>query len=272
MRNNAKIAFIGSGAMGEAMIKGLLAKEIATAEQITASDISEQRLATMAETYGIHTTTDNAAAVRDASVVVLSIKPQVLDVVAEGLHGTIPADALVISIVAGATIATLQAGVGHKRIVRTIPNTPAQINMGMTVWTATSAVSSEQRVQAESILRALGEQVFVEKETYIDMATGLSGSGPAYVFLIIEAMIDAGVRMGFYRADAEKMVLQTLAGSVELVRTTGSHPTALRNLVTSPGGTTAAGLYELERSGLRTALADAIDAAYRRSRELGGRS
>jgi pyrroline-5-carboxylate reductase len=150
-----------------------------------------------------------------------------------------------------------------------MPNTPAQLNMGVTVWMPTTAVSTDQRAQTALILDALGEQIPVDKEEYIDMQTGLGGSGPGFVFLIIEAMIDAGVQMGFSRAAAQTIVLQTIAGSVALVKETGKHPAELRNLVTSAGGTTAAGLYELEKAGIRTALADAILAAYHRSQELG---
>jgi pyrroline-5-carboxylate reductase len=263
MLHGERIAFIGSGAMAEAIISGVLGKEIAAAEQITASDVMQSRLEYMADTYGVHVTTDNARAVQDATIVVLSVKPQVYELVAPGLRGEIPAQALVLSIMAGITLDALGTGLQHERLVRAMPNTPAQVNM------ATDAVSEAQRAAAQALLRALGEDLPVSNEAYIDMQTGLGGSGPGFVFLIIEALIDAGVQMGFSRADAQKIVLQTVAGSVELVRSSGKHPAELRNLVTSPGGTTAAGLYELERAGVRTALADAVLAAYRRSQELG---
>lgn len=264
-----KIAFIGSGSMAEAIIGGLLSREIAAAEQITTSDVLQSRLEYMAETHGVHTTMDNAAAVADADVVVLSVKPQFYDAVASGLSGKIPPGALVISIMAGVTLRALHEGLLHERVVRSMPNTPAQVNMGVTAWLPSAAVSESQRRITETLLGALGEQIPVSKEEYIDMQTGLGGSGPGFVFLIIEALIDAGVQMGFSRADAQTIALQTIAGSVELVRRTGKHPAELRNLVTSPGGTTAAGIYELERQGVRTALTDAVLAAYRRSRELG---
>jgi pyrroline-5-carboxylate reductase len=150
-----------------------------------------------------------------------------------------------------------------------MPNTPAQVNMGATVWIATPAVDRRQRQQTEEILGALGEQIQADKEEFIDMQTGLGGSGPGFVFLIIEAMIDAGVQMGFTRSDAQTIVLQTVAGSAALVKESGLHPAELRNRVTSPGGTTAMGLYELEKAGLRAILADAIFAAYHRSQALG---
>ncbi|MCB0108840.1 MAG: pyrroline-5-carboxylate reductase [Caldilineaceae bacterium] len=265
----SKIAFIGSGAMAEAIIKGILAKGLIAAERITASDPVSARQRVMAETYGVQTTGDNDGAVGGADIVVMSIKPQVFGKVAAGLQGKIAEDALVLSIMAGITSGALQTGLGHDRVVRAMPNTPAQLNMGVTAWMPTAAVTATQREQTALILGALGEQIPVEKEDYIDMQTGLGGSGPGFVLLLIEAMIDAGVQMGFSRADAQTIVLQTMAGSVALVKETGKHPAELRNLVTSPGGTTAAGIYELEKAGVRTALTNAVLAAYHRSQELG---
>ncbi len=264
-----KIAFIGSGAMAEAIIKGMLTKGLIAPEHIMASDPVPARQSLMAATYGIQTTDDNAQAVDGAGIVIMSIKPQVFGKVAAGIQGKLGAETLVLSIMAGVSSTTLQQGLQHDRIVRAMPNTPAQLNMGVTAWMPTAAVSATQREQTALILGALGEQIPVDKEDYIDMQTGLGGSGPGFVFLIIEAMIDAGVQMGFSRADAQTIVLQTIAGSVALVKETGKHPAELRNLVTSAGGTTAAGLYELEKAGLRTALTDAILAAYHRSQELG---
>jgi pyrroline-5-carboxylate reductase len=264
-----QISFIGSGAMGEAMIRGMVAQGVVTAAQIVASDPVAARREQMESHFGVNTTDTNLDAVKDADVVVLSVKPQILPKVMAELNGKIPATALILSIVAGVPIAPMQKGLAHERIVRTMPNTPAQVGKGMTVWVATPAVTDEQRQQTQAILNALGEQVMVEDEHYLDMATGLSGSGPGYVFLLIEAMIDAGVQIGFSRADALKIVLQTIDGSVELVRSTGLHPAELKNRVTSPAGTTAAGLFELEQSGVRAAIIRAVEAATRRSEALG---
>lgn len=269
MLENSRIAFIGSGAMGEAMIKGLIARGVATPSQIIASDPVSRLRESMNTNYGIATTSENAVAVQAADIILLCVKPQVFDSVAAGLRGKIKPEALIISIMAGVALTTLRQGLEHDHIVRAMPNTPAQVNLGATVWIATSAVSPEQRRQTELILGALGEQIQADKEEFIDMQTGLGGSGPGFVFLIIEAMIDAGVQMGFSRADAQTIVLQTIAGSVALVKETGLHPAELKNRVTSAGGTTAAGLYVLEKAGLRAILADAIIAAYRRSQELG---
>lgn len=255
--------------MGEAMIKGILAKQLMAPRQIVAADPVASRREQIAADYGVTAVADNLDAVADADVVVLSVKPQILPKVLPQLKGRIPAEALVLSIVAGVPIGTLGDGLAHGRIVRTMPNTPAQVGMGVTVWTATPEVSAEQKEQAKTILSALGIDVMVDEEGYLDMATGLSGSGPGYVFLLLEAMIDAGVQAGFSRVDAEKMVLQTVEGSVALVRETGLHPAELKNRVTSPAGTTAAGLFELENSGVRAAVIRAVMAAYRRSQELG---
>lgn len=272
MLNGTRIAFIGSGVMGEAMIKGLLAQKLTTSECLTASDPWLERLDYIHKTYQIEVTPDNVTAVRGADIVVLSIKPQSLLKVGKDLHSKIHPDALVLSIIAGTRIATLQNKLYHDRIVRAMPNTPGQLGKGMTVWTATDHVTERQLKQTEGILGAMGEQLQVDEEGFLDMATGLSGSGPGFVLLLIEAMIDAGVHMGFSRRDAEKMVLQTIDGTVALMRASGRHSAELKNQVTSPGGTTAAGLYELEKASIRAIINDAIFAAYRRSQELGALS
>ena len=263
-----KIAFIGPGVMAEAMIAGLLKKKLAKPEDVTASGPREERGAELHKKYGIVAVTDNAAAASHADVVVLSVKPQRLSEVMKGLKG-VRADALVLSIIAGASIKKLSAGLKHKAIVRSMPNTPGQIGAGITVWTASKETTDEQRGMARSILGALGEEVFVEDEGYLDMATALSGTGPAYVFLFMEALIDAGVHMGFPRRIAEQLVQQTIRGSVEFYEQASRHPATLRNQVTSPGGTSAEALYYLEKAGFRTAISRAVWAAYQRSLELG---
>ncbi len=272
MFNLSRIAFIGSGVMGEAMIKGLIGRGLTTPDRIVASDPWQERLEYIHSTYNVEVTADNSAAARDADVVVLSIKPQSLQKVGKDLHSRIDPDALILSIIAGTRISTLQNRLFHDRIVRAMPNTPGQLGKGMTVWTATPQVTPDQLSHTATILGAMGEQLQVEEESFLDMATGLSGSGPGFVMLLIEAMIDAGVHMGFSRRDAERMVLQTIEGSVALMRASGKHSAELKNQVTSPGGTTAAGLYELEKASVRATISDAIFAAYRRSQELGAMS
>lgn len=262
------IAFIGPGVMAEAMIAGLLYKKLARPENIIASGPREERGAELRKRHGIETTTDNASAAREADVVVLSVKPQRLSEVMKGLKG-IRADALVLSIVAGASIKKISTGLKHKSVVRSMPNTPGQIGEGITVWTASKEVTEEQQAMTRAILGALGAEVCVEDESYLDMATALSGTGPAYVFLFTEALIDAGVHMGFPRRIAEQLVLQTLKGSASFYEYAGRHPATLRNQVTSPGGTSAEALYYLEKAGFRTAISRAVWAAYQRSLELG---
>jgi len=263
-----KITFIGPGVMAEAMIAGLIRQELAKPENILASGPRENRGGKLHEKYGIRTTTDNAEAASDADVVVLSVKPQRLTEVLTGINRIRP-DALVLSIVAGATIQKISQTLKHKAVVRSMPNTPGQIGEGITVWTASKDTSEEQQGMARQILGALGDEVFVEDEYYMDMATALSGSGPAYVFLFTEALIDAGVHMGFPRRIAEQLVLKTIRGSVDYYYHAERHPATLRNQVTSPGGTSAEALYYLEKAGFRTAISRAVWAAYQRSLELG---
>lgn len=271
MFKDRKIAFIGPGVMAEAMIAGLIRRQVAGPEALMAAGPGEERLATLHKQYNIQTSLNNAEAARNADVVVLSVKPQRVDRVLAGLRGTIRPDALVLSIVAGASIEKISTGLGHDRVVRSMPNTPAQIGEGITVWTAAPKVTDVQKEMARQILGALGQEVLVEEENYLDMATALSGTGPAYVFLFMEAMVDAGVHLGFPRRIAEQLVAQTVRGSVDYYanRDDPVHLARLRNQVTSPGGTSAAALYYLEKAGFRTAISRAIWAAYERSVELG---
>lgn len=267
---NKIVSFIGSGVMGEAMIKGLLNKQLLKPEQIVAADPREDRGQELAGRYGLKFVIDNAEAAKNADILVLSVKPQVLEHVLHDLRRVAHSATLVLSIIAGAKIRTIADGLANPSVVRSMPNTPAQIGQGITVWTATPEVLEPQRQQARVLLGALGEEIYVEDESYLDMATALSGTGPAYIFLFMEALIDAGVHMGFSRRDAERLVLQTMRGSVEFAAASGLHPAQLRNQVTSPGGTSAEAIYHLEKGGLRTVIARAVWAAFQRSVELGG--
>ncbi|MGQ9595472.1 MAG: pyrroline-5-carboxylate reductase [Anaerolineae bacterium] len=264
-----RLAFVGSGVMAEAMIKAILRKGLVTPDQIVASGPRPERGADLRERYGIVPETDNAAAVRDAEIVVLSVKPQVLPKVLPGLRGHIKPSAVVVSIVAGAPTGLIQEGLGHRAVIRTMPNTPAQIGQGMTVWMATPEVAPQQREWVESLLLAMGEAVQVDDEVMLDMATAVSGTGPTYIFLMMEAMTDAAVHLGFSRRVALKLVEQTVLGSVLYAMQSGLHLAELRNQVTSPGGTSADAIYQLEKGGLRTVLSKAIWAAYQKSRALG---
>lgn len=269
MLKETPIAFIGSGMMAESMIKGMLNQGLVEPQGIMASGPRPERAAELVNRYGIQATTDNRSAADFAEIVVLGVKPQVLAHLLPELRGHLSRNSLILSILAGVRISSLLFGTGHPAIVRCMPNTPAQVGLGMTVWTATEQVNAHQREQAQSILKALGETLFMDNEDYLDMATALSGTGPAYVFLFMEALIDAGVHLGFSRKVAEELVLQTMAGSVEIARQSDLHPAQLRNMVTSPGGTSAEALYELEKGALRTILSKAVWAAYRKSKYLG---
>ena len=267
--DNKTVAFIGSGVMAEAMIKGLLNQKLLTADQLIAAEPLEDRGRTLQARYGLRYTPDNAEAAEAADLLVFSTKPQVIGQVFKSLKGQGSKASLVLSILAGVRISTLIDGTGNRSVVRAMPNTPAQIGEGITVWTATPEVPTEERQQAKALLGALGEELFMEDEKFLDMATALSGTGPAYVFLFMEALVDAGVHMGFSRRDAEKLVLQTVRGSVNYAQSSGLHLAELRNQVTSPGGTSAEAIYQIEKGGLRTVLSRAVYAAFRRSVELG---
>ncbi len=272
MEPTKRVVFIGPGVMAEAMIRGLLHKKAVPPENIIVSGPREERVKELQERFGVTPLMDNVTAAAQGDVVVLSVKPQtLLGKVLQELHGQIPPRALVLSIVAGVPIARLAAGLGHDAIVRAMPNTPGQIGQGITVWTASPTVSEEQKAMAREILQALGEEIFMTDEDYLDMATALSGTGPAYVFLFMEALVDAGVHLGFPRRIAERLVVQTVLGSAAYYkRMMGQvHLAHLRNQVTSPAGTTAAALYYLDKAGFRTAISRAVWAAYLRSKELG---
>jgi pyrroline-5-carboxylate reductase len=269
MLTDTRIAFIGSGAMAEAMISGLLKQGIAQAQHIVAAGPRSERGQDLQDTYGILPEVDNGRAATGAGVVVLSVKPQVLPAVMAGLKSCLDPAALVLSIVAGARIDRIAQGLGHAAVVRSMPNTPAQVGEGITVWMAAPSVTPPQAEQARLLLGALGQEIQVEDEDQLDMATALSGTGPAYVFLFMEALVDAGVHLGFSRRVAEQLVVQTVKGSVDFYHHQPNHLARLRNQVTSPGGTTAEALYYLEKAGLRTAISRAVWAAYQRSAALG---
>jgi pyrroline-5-carboxylate reductase len=272
MLNKINITFIGPGVMAEAMLSGLLKKKLIPADQIYTSGPFIERVTHLNEKYGTTPFTDNNKAVKNADVVVLSVKPQGLDKILDKLRGSIKKDALILSIVAGATISKIERFLGHDIIIRSMPNTPAQIGQGITVWTCSETVSEVQKKIAQSLLGAFGQEIFVEEEDYLDKATALSGTGPAYVYLFMEAMVDAGVHLGFSRRNAERLVIETVRGSVNYYDNGADqsrHLARLRNQVTSPGGTSAEALYYLEKAGFRTAISRAIWAAYQRSKELG---
>ena len=264
-----RLAFIGGGTMAEAMVRGLLDKHLVPPSHVLVTGPRRERRAELAKTYGVKALASNLEAAKEAHVVILSVKPQMLPSVTRELSGKLDDGQLVISIVAGATLRSLREALAHAAIVRAMPNTPAQVGMGVTAWCVTNAVDGTQKDLAKAILGALGEEIAVDDENLVDMATALSGTGPTYVFLLMEALVDAGVHLGFSRRVAEELVLRTVEGSALFARKSGRHLAELRNMVTSPGGTSAAAIYQLEKGALRTVLSKAVYAAYQRTRELG---
>jgi pyrroline-5-carboxylate reductase len=267
------LAFIGCGVMAESMIGGLLREGIADASRINASHPREARRQELADLYGIKTFRGNldAASADPCSTIVLCVKPQRIRGVLEELSGRLQPEQLVISIVAGAGLETISHSLGHRCVVRAMPNTPSQIGAGMTAWTCSPDVSEEQRAEVAAMFSALGKQLYVETENMIDMATSLSATGPTYTFMVMEALTDAGVHLGFSREVARELVQETMLGSVLFAMQSHKHPAELRNMVTSPGGTSAEAIYQMEKGALRTVLSKAVYAAYKRAVELGRR-
>jgi pyrroline-5-carboxylate reductase len=265
-----KITFIGGGAMGEAMLSAILDNKLALPSEITVSDTADARRHHLeSHQYGVAVTGHNPHAIEGSDIVVLAVKPQNLGEVMTELSGQLKKSQLVLSIIAGARIDTLSHGLKHGPIVRAMPNTPARIGEGMSVWTAAEAVSPHQREWTASILRAMGREIFVEDEKYIDMATAISGSGPAYIFLVIESLVEAALHIGLPRNIAEELVLQTVIGASHFALKSDKSPAELRKMVTSPGGTTAAALQKLEEGNFSELLKQAVIAAFNRAKELG---
>lgn len=264
----SRIALIGAGVMAESIVSGLAADEMITPSQIVASHPREDRRIQLAAKHGITVLESNQEAVQGADLVLLTIKPQVMLAVMAELSTVLQEGQTVISIAAGTSVAQLRTGLKHDGIVRVMPNTPAQVGEGMAIWYAPAEVPEEAREKVRVTLGALGMELEVEEERYVDMATALSGTGPTYVFLMMEALIDAGVHMGFPRRIAEQIVMQTVGGSVSYARESGKHLAELRNMVTSPGGTSAEAIYQMEKGGLRTILSKSVYAAFKRTQSL----
>jgi pyrroline-5-carboxylate reductase len=265
------IAFLGAGNMAEAFIKGLLRAGVAVPSEILCTDRRADRLQELGRLYGVRTSGDNRAAAAEADILVLSVKPQVMNKLLDEVAPAIDEKKLVISIAAGVPLAAIERKVGHGiRMVRSMPNTPALVGAGATAIAAGDHATEADMAQAKALFDAVGKTVVVD-EPLLDAVTGLSGSGPAYVFLVIEALSDAGVKVGLDRRTAQDLAAQTVLGSAKLLIETGEHPGKLKDQVTSPGGTAIAGLHTLEAGGLRTTLMNAVEAATKRSHELGKR-
>lgn len=272
LKEHTRLAFIGCGVMAESMVAGLLKQEIVAAHQIVASHPRADRREELSKKYGIDCFENNADAVLalpEDGVVLLCVKPQRLGGVLKELEDIVKPTHLVVSIIAGARIEKISESLSNDLVVRAMPNTPSQIGKGMTAWTCSDSVDEGRKLQVRTMLSALGKELHVETENMIDMATSLSATGPTYIFMVMEAMTDAGVHLGFSREVSKELVQQTMLGSVLFAMESHKHPAELRNMVTSPGGTSAEAIYQMEKGTLRTVLSKAIHAAYKRAVELG---
>jgi pyrroline-5-carboxylate reductase len=268
---STRLGIVGTGVMAEAMLSGLIAKDLVDPAKVICSHPREGRRHELQERYGVGVAEDNQTVALESDVLLLGIKPQVLETVAEELRGRLRADQLVISVLAGATTHALKTALHHPAVVRSMPNTASQIGQGVTVWFATSGVSADQKDLVRTALSALGSEFEVHDERQVAMATALSGTGPTYVFLFLEALVDAGVHLGFPRHMARELAIDTLVGSGAFAQQSGKHVAELRDMVTSPGGTSAEALYELESGRFRTVINDAVWAAFTRTLELEAR-
>ena len=264
-----RIGFIGAGNMAEAIIRGLLESRTVAPDHITASDVMPERRQFMQTTYHIKTTGDNGELVAGSDILVLAVKPEVVSEVLRHIGPHTNDTKLVISIVAGLTVAAMATALGPgTRIVRTVPNTPVFVGEGMVALASDGPARDEDYAVTTAIFSPVARIVSIE-EKLMDAALGVSGSGPAYGFLMIEALSDGGVKMGLPRQIALELAAQTLLGAAKMCLESGRHPGQLKDMVTSPGGTTIAALHKMEAAGVRSALIDAVEAATHRSRELG---
>jgi pyrroline-5-carboxylate reductase len=270
MLNGRKIGIIGTGNMGEALISGLVGSESARPRDIICTDVREERLAEVHRKFGVRTSTDNCKAVEVSEVIIYATKPQILAAVLRQTADGLDMSKLVISIAAGVPLAAIEACLNKElRLIRVMPNIAAFVKQGATAIAAGRHILENDVKIAKAIFDSVGKSIFIEENILMDAITGLSGSGPAYIFLIIDALADAGVKMGLSRNDSLFLSAQTVLGAAELLMKTGEHPGQLKDRVTSPGGTAIAGLHTLEKGGLRTTLINAVEAATQRSRELG---
>lgn len=265
-----RTTFIGGGVMAEAIFSRALAAQVLDTSDVCIAEPVAARRDYLASTYAVAVSDSNVDAIADTELIVLSVKPQHFPSVASGLKGKLTTGQTALSIIAGLAVPSIARGLKHDSVIRVMPNTPAQIGQGMSVWMATDAVPEATRTAAKELLGVLGLEWYVADEHYLDMATALSGSGPAYVFAFLESLIEAGVYMGMARDMATTLAVQTVLGSAQLAKETGENPALLRERVTSPGGTTAEALRELESRGFRSTILEAVAAAHRKARELGG--
>jgi pyrroline-5-carboxylate reductase len=270
MLNSKKIGFIGSGNMGEALISGLIASKSAVSENIICSDVREERLKFISETYGVCTTTSNMEVVSVSDIIVYAVKPQLMAAVLKETAAGLDMSKLIISIAAGVPLAAIESCLDKElRLIRVMPNVAVSVREGAAAIAAGEHATEEDIQLTMEIFNAVGKSVFLKENYLLDAVTGLSGSGPAYIFLIVDALADAGVKMGLSRQESLLLSSQTVLGAAKMLLDTKTHPGQLKDMVTSPGGTAIVGLHTLEMGGLRTTLINAVEAATNRSMELG---
>jgi pyrroline-5-carboxylate reductase len=268
-QSSPRFAFVGSGVMAEVMINGLLTRQVVAASDIWAAGPRLERAQALNERYGVNGTTDNREAVERAEIVVLSVKPQSLAKTLKELRGCIRGDQLVISIVAGAKMGRIGRALGHPAIVRCMPNLPCRIHRGMTIWTCTLEVTDGQRETVRQMLQTMGREIYVQEELDVDRATAVNGTGPAIIAYFVKALEDAANFIGESRPLARQSVLQTIIGTAEMILESERHVSELIDGVTSPGGTTSRALHVLRQGRMSAIMTEAIDAAFKRSLELG---
>jgi pyrroline-5-carboxylate reductase len=270
MLNSKKICFIGTGNMGEALVSGLISSRSAQPENITCTDVDETKLAAIEATYKVVTTKSNIEAIRSSEIVVFAVKPQILASVLKETAELLDMSKLIISIAAGVPLAAIESCLNKElRLIRVMPNIAAFVKESATAIAAGKNASDTDIQLAKAIFDSVGKSVFIKENVLMDAITGLSGSGPAYIFLMVDALADAGVKMGLSRKDSLFLSSQTVLGAAKLLLETREHPGQLKDRVTSPGGTAIAGIHTLEKGGLRTTLINAVEAATKRSKELG---
>ncbi|MFH2059305.1 MAG: pyrroline-5-carboxylate reductase [Pseudomonadota bacterium] len=270
MLQDKKIGFIGSGNMAEALVSGLVLSKAAKPENILCSDISEDMLKNVSDKYKVKTTTDNCEVARQSEIVIFATKPQILGSVLKETASVLDTSKLIISIAAGVPLAAIASGLNKElRLIRVMPNICAFVKESATAIAAGEFATKDDVALARAIFDSVGVTVFIQENILMDAFTGLSGSGPAYIFTIVDAMADAGVKMGLSRKDALFLSIQTVLGSAKMLQESGEHPGQLKDRVASPGGTAITGIHKLEQGGLRTTMISAIEAATKRSQKLG---
>lgn len=269
MLKNKQVGILGTGNMGEALIHGLLYGHLCRPDQVLCSDVRVERLKTIREKYGVKTTSHNAEVVKQSEIIILSVKPQIMKHVVEEIAKYLDLSKLIISIAAGVPLDAIETCARKElKLIRVMPNICVSVREGVSAIAGGRHAVKEDLMLAKTIFDSVGKSLFIE-ESLLDAVTGLSGSGPAYLFLIIDALADAGVKVGLSRDDALVMASQTVLGAAKMLIETGEHPGKLKDMVTSPGGTAIAGLHTLEEGGLRTTLINAVEVATQRSKALG---